>query len=90
MWVGVLVVRSGGVGGEVAGDGVEVDQGGGPGGLQSGFGASDVAAFAGAVAVGEQAEQPLDARAGAAQVLGGVGVVERLAGGDQELLRRVR
>ena len=47
---------------------------------------ADVAALAGAVAVGEQAEQALDPRAGAAQVLGGGRVVERLAGGDQQLL----
>ena len=66
-------------------DRVEVDQGGGPGGLQAGFAGAEVAALAGAVAVGEQAEQPLDARPGAAQVLGGVGIIERLAGGDQQL-----
>ena len=33
----------------------------------------------------EQAEQPLDARPGAAQVLGRVRLVERLARGDQQL-----
>src|SRR5688500_15005084 len=75
-----------GLGGEVAADRVEVDQGGGPGGLQSCLGASDVAALAGAVAAGEQAEQPLDAGPGSAQVFGGVGVGECLAGGDQEVL----
>jgi hypothetical protein len=35
--------------------------------------------------VREQAEQPLDARPGAAQVLGRVRLVERLARGDQQL-----
>src|SRR4051794_12730481 len=69
--------------GEAASDRVEVDQRGGPGGLQSSFGAAEVAAFAGAVAVSKQAEQPLDPRSGAAQVLGGGGVLEGLAGGDQ-------
>jgi hypothetical protein len=39
--------------------------------------------------VGEQAEQPLDPGAGATQVLGGLGVVERLAGGDPLLLVRL-
>ena len=48
---GVRRGRSGGLGGQVAGDRVEVDQCGGPGGLQAGLGASEVAALAGAVAV---------------------------------------
>jgi hypothetical protein len=50
----------------------------------SGLGAAEVAALARAVADGEQAEQPLDPRPAATQVLGRFGVVERLAGGDQQ------
>ena len=95
VWSGLVVcvwwVECGlscGLGGELAADRVEVDQGGGPGGLQSGFGAADVAALAGAVAVGEQAEQPLDPWSGAAEMLGGGWVFERLAGGEQQLLVR--
>ena len=64
-------------------DRVEIDQGGGPGGLEAGFRRPQVAGFAGFVAVGEQAEQPLDPRPGAAQVFGGLRVVQGLAGGDQ-------
>jgi hypothetical protein len=70
--------------GEVAADRVEVDQSGGPGSLQSGLRGSEVAALAGAVTSGEQAEQPLDPGPGASQVLGRDGIVEGLAGGDQE------
>jgi hypothetical protein len=72
--------RSEGFGREPVGDRVQVDQGGRPEGLQSGLGGTDVAGFSGAVAVDEQAQEPLDPRPGAAQVLGGVWVVERLAG----------
>ena len=54
----------------MAGDRVEVDQRGGPRGLQSGLRAADVAALAGAVAVREQAEEPLDPWSGSSQVLG--------------------
>jgi len=39
--------------------------------------------LAGFVAVGEQAEQPLDPGPGAAQVFDRVRVVEGLSGGDQ-------
>jgi hypothetical protein len=78
---------SGWLGGEVAADRVEVDQSGGPGGLQSGFGACDVAALAGAVVSGEQAEQPLDPRPRSAQVFGGVGVGECSAGAKAAGLR---
>jgi hypothetical protein len=74
------------VGGEVAADRVQVDQRGGPCGLQSCLSAADVAALAGAVAGGEQPEQPLDPRPGAAQVFGGRWVGEGLAGGDQQVL----
>jgi len=53
---------------------VKVDQYGGPDGLQLGFSSSDVAAFAGVVAVNDESEQPFDARPGALEVLtlGGV------------------
>jgi len=34
----------------------------------------------------EQAQQPLDPRSRAPQVLGVAGIVERLSGGDQQLL----
>jgi hypothetical protein len=75
-WSGVL-------GGQVAADRVEVDQRGGPGDLQAGLAGADVAAFACFVAVCEQAEQPLNARAGAPEVLGRDRVIERSASGDQ-------
>lgn len=70
---------------EVTTDRVEVHQRGGPAGLQLGFVAADVPAFAGAVAVSEQAEEPLDPGSRVPQVRGGHGISERLAGGDQEL-----
>src|SRR5215211_6640733 len=70
----------------MAPDRVQIDECGGPGGLQLGLPAAQVAALARPIAVREQAEQALDARARAAQVLGGVGIVERLTRGDQELL----
>jgi hypothetical protein len=65
----------------MAGDRVEVDQGGGPCGLQSGLGAADVAAFAGALAVREQAEEAFDPGACSSQVLGSDGVLERSSSG---------
>jgi hypothetical protein len=77
---------SAGLGREPVSDRVQIDQGGGPEGLQAGLGGTDVAGLAVSLAVGEQAEQPLDPGAGATQVPGGGWVVERLAGGDEELL----
>jgi hypothetical protein len=77
---------SGGLDCQTVGDRVEVDEGGGPGGLQTCFGAPDVPALAGPVTVSEQAEQPLDPRPGAAQVLGYVWIIERSFRGDQQLL----
>jgi hypothetical protein len=85
-WSWVVGRTSGGLAGQPAADGVEIDQGGGPRGLQSALGGADVAGLAGAVAVGEQPQQPLDPRPGPPQVFSGGGIVERLAGGDQTLL----
>jgi hypothetical protein len=75
---------SGGVGRELVADRVEVDYGGCPRGLQSALGAGDVSGLAGVVAVGEQAERPLDPGSCSAEVLGGRGILERLARGDQQ------
>ena len=71
----------GGLGGQSAGDRVQVDQRGGPCGLHPGFRAPDIAALAGTVAMREQPEEPLDPRAGTPEMLGGGGVRERLAAG---------
>ena len=50
-------------------DGVEVDQGGCPDGLEGRFSSSEVAAVACVVAVDDQSEQPFDAGSGAVEVL---------------------
>ena len=71
--------RRGGVGtglscvveGESVPNRVEIDKRSGPGGLQSCFGAADVAALASAVAVGEQSEQPFDPWPAAPEMLSG-------------------
>src|ERR1035441_1733769 len=77
---------SGGLEGELVADRVEVDYGGGPCCLQSDLCAADGPGLAGVGAVCERAEQPPRPRPGAAEVRGGGGIVERLPGGDQELL----
>jgi hypothetical protein len=64
---------------------VEIDEDGGPGGLQAGFALASVAALAGVVAVDEQAEQSLDQRPGAAQAFGRRRVLERFAPGLEEV-----
>jgi hypothetical protein len=63
---------------------VEVDECGGPACLQSRLWGADVARLRGSGAAGEQADQALDPRSGAAPMLGSGGVVERLAGRDDE------
>jgi len=68
--------------GESVTDRVEIDQRGCPVRLQSGLGAADVAALAGAVAVGEQPEEPLDPRPAATKMLGGVSVSEGSTSGE--------
>ena len=50
-------------------DRVEVDEDCGPDGLERRFSSAEVAALASVVAVDDESEQPLDARAGAVQVL---------------------
>ena len=74
------------MGGELVADRVEVDEGSGPCGLQSGLGAADVATLAGVVAVREESEQPFDPWPGAPQMLSGGGVLKCLPRGDQKLL----
>ena len=64
---------------------MEVDEYGGPGGLEAGFAFASVAALAGVVAVDEQAEQPFNPWAGPAEVLAGRWVFERFAAGLQEV-----
>ena len=56
-------------------DGVEIDQGGSPDGLEGRFSSSEVAAVPCVVAVDDQSEQPFDAGSGAVEVLalGGIG-----------------
>lgn len=72
--------------GEPVPDRVEVDQGGGPCGLQSRFGAAEVAALASTVAVSEQSEQPLDPWSAAPEMLCCGWVSEGLAGGEQQFV----
>ena len=67
-------------------DRVQVDEDCRPGCLEGGLAPAAVAALAGAVAVHEQGEQPLDQRAAAAQVLARRGIFERLAAGLEEVL----
>src|SRR5438034_11829801 len=64
---------------------MEVDEDGGPDGLEAGFTSASVAALAGVVAVDEQAEQPFNPWAGPAEVLAGRWVFERFAAGLQEV-----
>jgi hypothetical protein len=54
---------------------VEVDEGGGPDGLERRFALPEVAALAPSVAVNDESEQPLDSRSGALEMvaLGGIG-----------------
>lgn len=54
---------------------MEVDEDCGPDGLERRFSSAEVAALASVVAVDDESEQPLDAWAGAVQVLefGGIG-----------------
>jgi hypothetical protein len=56
-------------------DRVEVDEDGGPDGLERRFALPEVAALAPSVAVDDESEQPLDSRPGAFQMvaLGGIG-----------------
>ena len=78
-----------GLGPEGGSDRVEVDKNGGPDGLEGGFSSSEVAAFARFVAVDDESEQALDARAGAVQVLAFSGVrltlVVRLGVGPRDV-----
>jgi hypothetical protein len=60
---------SSGLGSEGGSDWVQVDQDGGPDGLQRCFLGAEVSALAGVVAVDDQAEEPFDARSGAFEVL---------------------
>lgn len=73
----------------MAAEGVEVDQCGGPGGLQLTFAGADVATLAGFVAVGEQTEEPLDPRTGAAQMVDRGRVFERSTSSGEKLFARV-
>jgi hypothetical protein len=76
-----LVYASQGVAGgdlyavDVGCDRVEVDEDGGPDGLERRFASPEVAALAPSVAVDDEPEQPLDSRPGALEMvaLGGVG-----------------
>src|SRR3954452_3673640 len=77
--------RSGRLASQRGADRVQVDQDGGPDGLEFGFAAAAVAAGAGVLAIGHQAEQPLDAWSGALEVLVLDGVGERLQCGLAEV-----
>ena len=72
--------------GQLAGDRVEVDQRCGPRGLQSGLRAADVAGLASAVPMREQAQEPLDPRSCASEVLGGGRIGERLTARQEKVL----
>src|SRR6266545_8243785 len=60
---------------ESSSDRVEVDEDGGPEGLERRLALAEVAALAPSVAVDDESEQPLDARPGAGEMvaLGGIG-----------------
>ena len=67
-------------------DRVEIDQGGGPTGLESTFGATDVPVLARAVAVGEHSDKAFDSRPRATQVFFGVGILQSSASGLEQIL----
>jgi hypothetical protein len=72
IWDRLLLCSLGPQGGS---DWVEVDEDGGPNGLEPRFSGPEVAALAPSVAVDDESEQPLDSRPGALEMvaLGGIG-----------------